>query len=106
MLESFNNVISDLESVPTGNALYCPPGSESIKLDLANIFLIREENISLMYQGYNNISGPVLQKSYYDHAIRSDEDIKRIARYIVANPLRAGLASEIGNYPHWDTRYL
>jgi putative transposase len=40
---------------------------------------------------------PVWQKSYYDHAIRSDEDIKRIARYVVANPLRAGLASEIGN---------
>lgn len=43
---------------------------------------------------------------FYDHALRAQEDRKAIARYIVANPLRAGLAREIGGYPHWDVVWL
>jgi len=29
-----------------------------------------------------------------------------IARYIVANPLRAGLVSRVGDYPLWDACWL
>jgi hypothetical protein len=29
-----------------------------------------------------------------------------VARYIVANPLRAGLVEGIGNYPHWDCIWM
>lgn len=54
-----NNVTSELQLVANANASYCPAGSEEVKLDLANIVLTREENIPLMYQGYNNIEGPV-----------------------------------------------
>ena len=39
---------------------------------------------------------PVWQAGYYDHAIRKDEDIVGIARYIVANPIRAGLVTTLG----------
>lgn len=52
------------------------------------------------------LSGKFWQKAYYDHAIRKDEDIKSIARYIVANPLRAGLVERIEDYPHWDAIWL
>ena len=34
------------------------------------------------------------------------DDIRRIARYIVANPLRAGLVQTIGDYPHWDCIWM
>jgi REP element-mobilizing transposase RayT len=51
-------------------------------------------------------SGPIWQKAYYDHALRGDEDIQGIARYIVGNPLRAGLVDRIGDYPHWDAVWL
>ncbi|MEE9302836.1 MAG: transposase [Thiotrichaceae bacterium] len=34
-----------------------------------------------------NRTGSVWQKAYYDHALRKEEDIKDISRYIVANPL-------------------
>ncbi len=51
--------------------------------------------------------GQVLwQKGYHDHAIRQEEDIQKIARYIVANPLRAGIVSHIANYPLWDAIWL
>jgi len=53
------NPESNPESISNTNANYCPAGSENIKLDLANISLTREENIPLMYQGYNNLEGPV-----------------------------------------------
>ena len=46
------------------------------------------------------------QTGFHDHAVRSEEDILAIARYIVANPLRAGLVEEIGAYPHWDAIWL
>ncbi len=50
--------------------------------------------------------GSLWQKSYYDKAIRDNQDIKEVARYIVANPLRSGLVKSIGDYPHWDAVWL
>ncbi|MCL2913505.1 SMP-30/gluconolactonase/LRE family protein [Shewanella corallii] len=41
------------------NADYCPAGAENLQLDLTNVSLKREQHIPLMYQGYNNIEGPV-----------------------------------------------
>ena len=51
-------------------------------------------------------SGSIWQRAYYDRAARKDENIQQIARYIVANPLRAGLAENIGDYPHWDCIWM
>ena len=42
------------------------------------------------------------QKGFYDRAIRRDEDVESIARYIVTNPLRAGLVESLSEYPLWD----
>jgi len=53
-----------------------------------------------------NRSGPVWQKAFYDRAIRDNEDLQILARYIVANPLRAGLVENIENYSHWDAVWL
>ena len=50
--------------------------------------------------------GSLWQRAYYDHAVRKDEDIRQFARYIVANPLRAGLVRDIGDYPHWDCIWM
>ena len=46
--------------------------------------------------------GALWQKSFYDHALRKDEAVQGVARYIVANPLRAGLVERIGDYSLWD----
>ena len=50
--------------------------------------------------------GPVWQRGFYDRCIRSDEDILQIARYLVANPLRAGLVADIGRYSLWDSIWI
>jgi putative transposase len=52
------------------------------------------------------LATPVWQRGFHDHAIRCDEDILVAARYIVANPLRAGLVERIGDYPLWDAIWL
>ncbi|HEY5790317.1 MAG TPA: transposase [Gammaproteobacteria bacterium] len=54
----------------------------------------------------HRIGRRVWQKGFHDHAIRDEDDLLEIARYIVANPLRAGLVDEIGQYPHWDAVWL
>jgi len=46
------------------------------------------------------------QNGYHDHALRKEGDLQHIARYIVANPLRAGLVDKIGDYPLWDAVWL
>lgn len=50
--------------------------------------------------------GAVWQPAYFDHALRAEEDLKQVARYIVTNPLRAGLVRKIGDYSHWDAVWL
>ena len=50
--------------------------------------------------------GKLWQTGFHDHALRAEEDRLQIARYIVANPLRAGLVNKIGEWPHWDSVWL
>ena len=48
----------------------------------------------------------IWQAGFHDHALRKEEDLRNVARYIIANPLRAGLAENIGDYPLWDAYWL
>ena len=54
----------------------------------------------------NRIGSPVWQRGFHDHAIRKEEGIRDVARYIVANPLRAGLVKRVGDYSLWDAKWL
>lgn len=40
------------------------------------------------------------QKDFYDHIVRKTEDAREQARYIVANPCRAGLAEHWHEWPY------
>ena len=53
-----------------------------------------------------NRHGQVWQRAFHEHAVRAEEDIVGIARYIVANPLRAGIVKRVGDYSHWDAAWL
>lgn len=52
------------------------------------------------------LEGRVWQSGYHDRALRRDEDLLSVARYVVANPLRAGLVNRLGDYPHWDAVWV
>ncbi|MHC8375731.1 REP-associated tyrosine transposase [Pseudomonas sp. MDT1-16] len=53
-----------------------------------------------------NREGAFWQTGYHDRAIRDGEELLPFARYLVANPLRAGLVEKIGDYPLWDASWL
>lgn len=50
--------------------------------------------------------GPLWQRGFHDRAIRREDDLHAVARYIVANPLRAGLVRRVHDYPLWDAKWL
>ncbi len=50
--------------------------------------------------------GPIWQKGYYERAVRQEEDLRSIGRYIVANPLRANIVTSLKEYPLWDAVWV
>nr|WP_322940105.1 transposase [Pseudomonas sp. s4] len=50
--------------------------------------------------------GTLWQAGYHDHALRREEDVQAVARYVVANPLWARLVRRVGDYPLWDAVWL
>ena len=46
------------------------------------------------------------QSGFHDHAVRREEEVRQLARYVVANPLRAGLVKRLGDYPLWDATWV
>ena len=43
---------------------------------------------------------PLWQKNFYDHVVRKEEPLIKIAEYIVNNPIRKGIVSEWEEYPY------
>jgi len=40
------------------------------------------------------------QRSYYEHVLRRDESVEEVTRYILNNPVRAGLVQDFRQYPY------
>ncbi len=77
------------------------------------IQLADEESLSKLMQQVKSVSAKniniirrsadtVWQKCFFDRALRSEEDIRSVAEYIIANLIRAGLVADIGLYAFWD----
>ena len=77
---------------------------------------LREGNISRCMQAFKSRSsralnlhrhteGALWQRGFYDHCVRSDESLENQARYLIENPVRAGLVDRIGRYPYLWTRW-
>ena len=45
-------------------------------------------------------------RNFHDRALRSRDGLKQVARYIILNPIRAGLVQRVGDYPLWDCVWL
>ncbi|VVO34235.1 REP-associated tyrosine transposase [Pseudomonas fluorescens] len=73
---------------------------------LAELMCRVKSRSSLAINGLKRGNDRVWQRGYHDRALRRDEDVKAAARYIVMNPLRAGLVNKLGDYPLWDAVWL
>ena len=45
--------------------------------------------------------GSVWQAGFHGHCVRDERSLGKIARYLLENPIRAGLVSDIADYPYW-----
>jgi REP element-mobilizing transposase RayT len=64
---------------------------------------------SVLAQEVNRQRGgfdPVWAPAFHDRALREQDDLKAFARYVIANPVRAGLVTRAGDYPFWDVVWL
>lgn len=55
---------------------------------------------------HRKLGVPVWQRGFHDRAVRREDDLLTIARYIVANPVRAGLVDSARLYPFWNAAWL
>ena len=53
-----------------------------------------------------DLAGPLWMHGYHGHALRSEEDLREAADYIVTNPVRAGLVACSGDWPYWDAWFV
>jgi putative transposase len=75
------------------------------------LFILKTDNLSravarVKSQYSKETKSKVWQDGFHDHLIRDDESLKGVARYIVANPVRAKLVNDVADYPHWDAVWL
>jgi REP element-mobilizing transposase RayT len=66
---------------------------------LAQILRRIKGNSARQINTLRNIRGSVWQHESFDHLLRSDEALQQKAEYICMNPVRAGLADCVEDYP-------
>ena len=50
--------------------------------------------------------GGIWSRGFHDRAIRREQDLRDVARYVIANPVRARLVESVRAYPFWDAKWL
>ena len=73
---------------------------------LSDLMRIFKANVSRRLRPQWPELGPVWEKSFHDRALRQDEEAIAVARYLVLNPVRAGLVTRVGDYPFWNASWL
>ncbi|PNB70961.1 transposase [Pseudomonas sp. GW456-E7] len=80
-----------------------------IELQQCSLSQLMQKTKSLSTRAVNmsvGRKGSLWQQGYHDRALRRDDDLVKLARYVVANPLRAGLVGKLGDYPLWDAIWV
>lgn len=81
------------------------------------LVILRETNLGQLLQRVKSRSAiainryfgthhQIWQKGFHDHALRREEALEDIARYILNNPVRKGLVDNIDRYPLWGANWL
>ncbi len=74
--------------------------------DLSRLILRVKSRSAIAINRALGHTGRLWQKGFHDHALRNEEDLRAVARYVIANPVRAGLVQSVRDYPHWDARWI
>jgi len=80
-----------------------------VELQQGSLGDLMQKTKSLSTKAVNQSTGrkvTLWQKGFHDRALRREEDLVKVARYVVANPLRAGLVEKLGDYPLWDAKWV
>jgi putative transposase len=54
---------------------------------------------------HHQVGRSLWQRSFYDHFIREDEDLRLAMEYVVNNPVRAGLVPDANDFPWSHPKY-
>ena len=74
--------------------------------DLSGLMNRVKSRIARVVNRHRARTGRLWQDGFHEHLLRRDEDLKEVARYVVLNPVRAGLVRRAAEYPHWDAYWL
>ena len=74
--------------------------------NLSNVVKQAKGRTALLINRQRLRSGNLWMNGFHDHAIRKDEDLLSVARYMLLNPVRAGIAKRCGAYPFWDAIWI
>jgi REP element-mobilizing transposase RayT len=80
-----------------------------VELQQGSLSELMQKTKSLSTKAVRQVTGdcsPLWQRGFHDRALRQEEDLVKMARYVVANPLRAGLVDKLGDYPLWDAIWV
>jgi putative transposase len=61
---------------------------------------------TLLINRQGSTRGQIWQRGFHDRAVRREDDLKTMARYIVNNPVRAGLVTSVRHYSLWDAIWI
>jgi REP element-mobilizing transposase RayT len=71
--------------------------------DLSRLIRRLKANTARALTGH---TAPVWARAFHDRALRDEDDLVAGARYLVMNPVRAGLVERVGDYPYWNAVWL
>jgi len=98
-------ILSDLQQ-ETGNPVYAfclMPDHAHLLLEATAAFPVPSfvgRWKSLCYRARRRRNPDVFwQRSFFDRAVRSGEDLRQVALYILNNPVRKGLVEDFRSYP-------
>jgi len=74
--------------------------------DLSEVVWAVKGRSSFEINRARDLRGCVWRPKFHDRAIRSDENLGVVARYVVCNPLRAGLVGRLHDYSLWDAVWV
>ena len=74
--------------------------------DLSSVVRFMKSRSAMVVNKTGRRTGMVWDRGFHDRAIRREEDILPAARYIVMNPVRAGICRKVGDYPFWDAVWI